>query len=153
MTAAGKYLTGAAGAVRRAEITARLIAGEPMKAIAADVGVCPQHVARLAREEEVQRVWLTGPEVALIAQLRAPVLTCPECQNRRPAGTPALPGLRAPALRCPGLRAPALRCPECQAESLRAELPTMVYEQFGTFFECARCKIGSLTTAWKPVKT
>lgn len=143
MTAAGKYLTGAAGAVRRAEITARLIAGEPMKAIAADVGVCPQHVARLAREEEVQRVWLTGPEVALIAQLRAPVLTCPECQNRRPAGTPALPGLRAPAL----------RCPECQAESLRAELPTMVYEQFGTFFECARCKIGSLTTAWKPAKT
>ena len=143
MTAAGKYLTGAAGAVRRAEITARLIAGEPIKAIAAAVGVCPQHVARLAREEEVQRVWLTRPEAALIAQLRAPVLTCPECQNRRPAGTPALPGLRAPAL----------RCPECQAESLRAELPTMVYEQFGTFFECARCKIGSLTTAWKPAKT
>jgi hypothetical protein len=143
MTAAGKYLTGAAGAVRRAEITARLIAGEPIKAIAAAVGVCPQHVARLAREEEVQRVWLTAAEVALIAQLRAPVLTCPECQNRRPAGTPALPGLRAPAL----------RCPECQAESLRAELPAMVYEQFGTFFECARCKIGSLTTAWKPAKT
>ena len=79
MTAAGKYLTGAAGAVRRAEITARLIAGEPIKAIAAAVGVCPQHVARLAREEEVQRVWLTRPEAALIAQLRAPVLTCPEC--------------------------------------------------------------------------
>lgn len=143
MTAAAKYLTGAAGAVRRAEITARLIAGEPIKAIAAAVGVCPQHVARLAREEEVQRVWLTAAEVALIAQLRASVLTCLECQNQRPAGTPALPGLRAPVL----------TCPECQAESLRAELPTMVYEQFGTFFECARCKIGSLTTAWKPAKT
>ena len=79
MKAAPKYLTGAAGAARRVEITARLIAGEPMKAIAAAVGVCAQHVARLAREEEVQRVWLTRPEVALIAQLRAPLLTCPEC--------------------------------------------------------------------------
>ena len=79
MKAAPKYLTGPAAAARRVEITARLIAGEPMKAIAAAVGVCAQHVARLAREEEVQRVWLTRPEAALISQLRAPTLTCPEC--------------------------------------------------------------------------
>jgi hypothetical protein len=79
MSPAAKYLTGAAGAVRRAEIAARLMAGEPIKAIAAAVGVCAQHVARLAREEAVQRVWLTRPEAALIAQLRAPTLTCPEC--------------------------------------------------------------------------
>jgi hypothetical protein len=79
MNTAPTYLTGAAGAVRRAEITARLIAGEPMKAIAAAVGVSVSHVARLARAEEIERVWLTRPEAALIAQLRAPTLTCPEC--------------------------------------------------------------------------
>lgn len=119
MKAVPKYFTGPAAAARRVEITARLMAGQPMKAIAAAVGVCAQHVARLAREEEVQRVWLTRPEVALIAQLRAPVLTCPECQQA----------------------------------SLRGALQPMCYEKYGTFFDCPKCAIGSLTTAWQPAKT
>lgn len=79
MNTAAKRLTGAAATARRVEITARLMAGEPVKAIAYALQIGVQHVARLARKEEVQRVWLTRPEAALIAQLRAPVLTCPEC--------------------------------------------------------------------------
>lgn len=119
MKAAAKYLKGAAATARRVEITARLMAGEPMKAIAYALQICEQHAARLVREQGAQHLWLTAEEAALIAQLRAPVLTCPECQQA----------------------------------SLRAELRPMIYEQQGTFFECARCSIGSLTTAWKPATT
>ena len=119
MKAAPKYFTGPAAAARRVEITARLMAGEPMKAIASALGVCAQHVARLAREEGAQFLWLTRPEAALIAQLRAPALTCPECQQA----------------------------------SLRGALQPRCYEKYGTFFDCPKCAIGSLTTAWQPAKT
>ena len=116
MKAAAKYLKGAAATARRVEITARLMAGEPMKAIAYALQICEQHAARLVREQGAQHLWLTAEEAALIAQLRAPALTCPECQQA----------------------------------SLRGALRPMCYENYGTFFDCPQCSIGSATHTWQP---
>lgn len=65
------YLTGSARAARTQAMMARMQAGEPMKALAADFGMCEQNASRVLREAGAQHLWLTAQEAALINAHRA----------------------------------------------------------------------------------
>jgi|GEM_PF-5133624 len=75
------HRTPAQGRKLRGEIQRRLLAGEAIKCAAADLGITPTYLARVAEQIGLTRPWLTRAEAAQVNAHRALALRCPECQR------------------------------------------------------------------------